>query len=192
MGGQINIPTNVLDQNSLLMNKLDIIDKLKSKHQDLYAWLDAHPNEKWVQGPDGKWTTGEHIVHLIQSLKALNQAFRVPKFFLKYKFGSNNRKNRSYDEVVEKYHEKLAANPGVVAPISRNMPIMTPTDKVDYIYQLEQQKLKLIIKFDRWTDKDIDTYLLPHPLLGRMTIREIVMWTAYHTEHHTKILKEKY
>jgi len=33
---------------------------------------------------------------------------------------------------------------------------------------------------------------LPHPLMGRMTIRAIVAWTVYHTEHHYKILQSNY
>ena len=41
----------------------------------------------------------------------------------------------------------------------------------------------------KFSVSDLDTYLLPHPLLGKMTIREISLWTAYHTEHHYKILK---
>ena len=174
------------------MTKKDIAQLNIEKHQTLTNWLQNHADEKWVEGPDGKWNTGEHIVHLIQSESALNKALRLPKWYLKYKFKTNNRENRTYQQVVEKYQTKLAANPRVVAPISLNMPKMTPADKGTYISKLEKQKTKLLTKLDKWSDKDLDTYLLPHPLLGRMTIREILMWNAYHTEHHYEILKEKY
>ena len=131
-------------------------------------------------------------VHLIQSEKALNKALWLPKFYLKYKFGLNNRENRTYAQIVQKYQDKLAAHSGLVAKISRKMPIMTPSNKKFYISKLEKEKMKLIRQFKKWTDHDLDTYLLPHPLLGRMTIREIVIWTAYHTEHHCEILKSNY
>lgn len=174
------------------MTKIDIIDDLIQKHQSLYEWLKKHPDEKWTKGPKDKWNTGEHIVHLIQSEKALIKALWLPKFYLKYKFGVNNRENRTYAQIVQKYQDKLAAHSGLVAKISRKMPIMTPSNKKFYISKLEKEKMKLIRQFKKWTDHDLDTYLLPHPLLGRMTIREIVIWTAYHTEHHCEILKSKY
>lgn len=174
------------------MTKSEVIDALNQKHQKLYEWLKSHPDQNWVKGPQGKWNTGEHIVHLIQSENALNKALWLPKFYLKYKFGTNNRDNRTYPQIVKKYQDKLAANPGVVANISRNMPEMTLTNKSSYISKLDKEKMKLIKKFQKWTEHDLDTYLLPHPLLGRMTIREIIIWTAYHTEHHYNILKSKY
>lgn len=174
------------------MTKSEAIDALNEKHQILYDWLETHPKENWVKGPEGKWNTGEHIVHLIQSQNALNNALKLPKFFLKYKFGTNNRDNRSYTEVVKRYHEKLAANPGGVSPLSKNMPNITLESKSSYISQLDSQKKNLIKKFKKWKDKDLDSYLIPHPAMGRMTVREIVIWTAYHTEHHYNILHSKY
>jgi len=111
---------------------------------------------------------------------------------LKYKFGTNNRDNRTYNQIVQKYQDKLADNPGVVANISKKIPTIKLTDKISYVSKLEKEKIKLIKVFQKWTERDLDTFLLPHPLLGRMTIREIVIWTAYHTEHHYKILKSNY
>jgi len=175
-----------------MMTKPEVIDALKQKHQTLYDWLKNHPDENWPKGPMGKWNTGEHIVHLIQSEAALNKAFLLPKFYLVYKFGKNNRENRTYDQIVKKYQDKLAANPGVVANTSKKMPQIIPANKASYISKLEKEKMKLIKKFQKWTDHDLDTYLLPHPLMGRMTVREIVIWTAYHTEHHYNILKSNY
>ncbi len=174
------------------MTKTEVIEILIQKHQILYEWLESHPNENWVKGPEGKWNTGEHVIHLIQSENALNKALWLPKFYLKYKFGTNNRDNRTYNQIVRKYQEKLADNPGVVANISKKMPTIKLTNKISYITKLEKEKMKLINIFQKWTECDLDTFLLPHPLLGRMTIREIVIWTAYHTEHHYKILKSSY
>jgi len=174
------------------MTKAEVIDALKQKHQTLFEWLNIHPDQNWVKGPQGKWNTGEHIVHLIQSESALNKALWIPKFYLKYKFGTNNRDNRTYEQIVKKYQDKLAAKPGAVASISRKMPKIMLSNKISYLSKLEKEQKKLIKKFENWTEYDLDTYLLPHPLMGRMTIREIVIWTAYHTEHHYNILRLNY
>lgn len=174
------------------MTKAEVIDILEQKHQTLYDWLRNHPDQDWIKGPEGKWKTGEHIVHLVQSENALNKALRLPKFYLKYKLGTNNRDNRTYDQIVKRYQERLADNPGAVANISRNMPTITLTNKAPYIAKLDKEKKRLIKKFENWTEHDLDTYLLPHPLMGRMTVKEIVIWTAYHTEHHYNNLRSNY
>lgn len=174
------------------MTKKEISDINTIKHQTLHDWLQNHADENWVKGPKDKWNTGEHIVHLIQSEAALNKALLLPKFYMKYKFGTNNRENRTYAQVVKKYQDKLVANPDVKSPISKKMPTITLDNKSTFISKLKKGKLKLLKKFQKWNDRDLDTYLLPHPLMGRMTIREIMMWNAYHTEHHYNILKDKY
>jgi len=174
------------------MTKTATIERLEQKHQMLYEWLHKHPDQNWVTGPAGKWTTGEHVVHLIQSEQALNKALLVPKFYLKYKLGTNNRDNRTYEQIVKKYQAKLADRPGAVAKISEKMPLITLANKITFIAKLETEKKKLIKRFQKWTEQDLDTYLLFHPLMGRMTVREIVLWTAYHTEHHYQILKSRH
>jgi len=56
--------------------------------------------------------------------------------------------------------------------------------------QVEQKKLQYTTK--KISDKNLDTLVLPHPLMGKMPVREIIMWTAYHVEHHTETLKTNY
>ena len=36
----------------------------------------------------------------------------------------------------------------------------------------------------RWSESDLDTLALPHPLMGLLSARELLHFTAYHTEHH--------
>ena len=174
------------------MKKQEIIDDLIQKHQKLYDWLDNQPEKDWIKGPENKWNTGEHIVHLIQSEKTLNKALWIPKFYLKYKFKVNNRENRTYNQIVNKYLSKLEANKNLISNISKKMPEMKISNKKHFISKLDNEKIKLIKKIKKWNENDLDTYLLPHPLLGRMTIREIIMWTSYHTEQHFNILKSHY
>lgn len=174
------------------MEKTKIQILLKEKHHTLVSWLQTHPLEKWDLGPEGKWTTGQHVLHLIQSIKPLNRALSMPKFLLKYKFGVSNRDSRNYDKVVSRYQEKLAKVQHGVSPFSRNMGIPNKEEKTNLLRELDRQNKRLGKKLSKWNENDLDKYILPHPLMGRMPVREIVQWTAYHAEHHLNILKEKY
>lgn len=75
-----------------------------------------------------------------------------------------------------------------------NIEVKTPDQKKynELLHTLQIQNKKLQHKTNKWKDKNLDNLILPHPLMGKMPVREIIMWTAYHTEHHTAILKDKH
>ncbi|WP_299158583.1 DinB family protein [uncultured Tenacibaculum sp.] len=174
------------------MNKENIVDLLERKHQELFKWIKNQPENSFEKGPNGKWTLGQHTVHLVDSIKQLNTALSIPKFILKYKFGTSNREVRSYDEVSSRYQEKLSKNQDRAREF--NISVKTPNQKKfkQLLSTLQIQNKKLQYKTQRWKDKDLDNLILPHPLMGKMPVREIIMWTAYHTDHHMNILKEKH
>ena len=175
------------------MHKDEIVDKLEEKHQILINWLESHDSDKWLEGPEGKWTAGQQALHLLQSIKPLNDALSMPKFILRYKFGKANRDVRDYDAIVKRYKERLVDAQGKTYKGSQNMKIPTVKEKKYILNRLQVENKKLQYKTQkRWSDKQLNTYILPHPLMGKMPVREIIMWTAYHVEHHTKILQKNY
>ncbi|RKE94753.1 DinB family protein [Ichthyenterobacterium magnum] len=174
------------------MDKDTIVNLLEDKHQDLINWLENHDEDKWETGPNGKWTTGQHVLHLLQSIKPLNDALSMPKFMLRYKFGKSNRDLRNYDAIVNRYQERLVEAQGKTYKGSQNMKIPKLKDKAYILTRLQVENKKLQAKTLRWKDEALNDYILPHPLMGKMPIRELMMWTAHHVEHHTNTLKEKY
>lgn len=174
------------------MDKENIADLIEAKHSELITWLENQPDESWTQGPEGKWTTGQQTLHLLQSIKPLNNALSMPKFLIRYKFGKANRAVRDYDAIVKRYQERLEGAKGKTFKGSKNMKIPTLTDKQYLLNRLQTEGKKLQYKTRKISDKNLDTLILPHPLMGKMPVREIIMWTAYHVEHHTETLKTSY
>lgn len=172
-------------------NKI-ITAQLKSNENLLIALFDSATPDFWVNKPEGKWSAGQHVIHLVQSSRPLLRALRMPNFLLKWRFGKSNRPSRSYEEVVKRYKEKLALSQGVVGPFSLNMPESDHSQAKSWLSQLSQLNDNINKITLRLKDRDMDTILLPHPLMGKMTLREILMWNAYHTLHHVEVLKEKY
>ncbi|NNF35374.1 MAG: DinB family protein [Saprospiraceae bacterium] len=175
------------------MTKKEIADLLERNHIDLLSWLESHENTKWENGPQGKWTTGQQALHLLQSMKPLNSAMSMPKFVLKYKFGKANRKVRNFEAVIKRYEERLKEAPqGATFKPSRKMDVPRVRDKSYIMDRLHIENKKLVYKLKKWKDKDLDEFIISHPLMGKMPVREILMWTAHHVDHHTKELQEKY
>ena len=174
------------------MDKASIANLIEAKHSDYIKWVKNQPDEHWERAPENKWTTGQHTLHLLDTLKIINKALRMPKFLLRYKFGTSNREVRSYDEVTKRYNERLEGAKGKTYKRSQNMKVPKIKDKAYLLDRMQQEQKKLSYKTRRISDKHLDNIILPHPLMGKMPIRELLMWTPYHTEHHNNTLKEKY
>jgi hypothetical protein len=174
------------------MDKETIADLIETKHCELISWLENQPEDSWTEGPEGKWTQGQQALHLLQSIKPLNNALSMPKFLLRYKFGKANRPVRDFDAIVKRYQERLEDAKGKTYKGSQNMKVPALSEKKYILNRLQTESKKLQYKTKKVSDKNLDTLILPHPLMGKMPIREIIMWTAYHVEHHTETLKEKY
>lgn len=175
------------------MTVQEINDTLKKNEKALMEFYASMSEDFWIKQPEGKWQAGQHLIHLIQSTNPLLKALRrYPRFVLRWKFGTNNRSNRSFEEVVRRYLEKLEKARGAVSPFSRNMPTTLVGERPHYQSVFEKLNDQLIKQSLLIKEQDLDSILLPHPLMGKMTLREILMWNAYHTEHHLNVLKEKY
>jgi hypothetical protein len=63
--------------------------------------------------------------------------------------------------------------------------------KDELIKKYAEQKQKLILKIEKQNEKDLDVYILPHPLLGKVTLREMLYFTIHHNEHHLETLRSR-
>jgi hypothetical protein len=174
------------------MDKEAIAHLIDAKYTALITWLEQHPDDLWTIGPEGKWTTGQHVLHLLQSITPLNTALSLPRFFVRYKYGKTNRPVRDYDTIIKRYKERLTEANGKTFKPSQNMKVPNLADKYYLINRLQTESKKLQYKTVRISDKNLDTLVLPHPLMGKMPVREIIMWSAYHVEHHLETLKNHY
>ncbi|WP_350287698.1 hypothetical protein [uncultured Croceitalea sp.] len=43
---------------------------------------------------------------------------------------------------------------------------------------------------DECSEIELDTFILPHPVMGDQTLREILYFTAYHVLHHDRQILE--
>ena len=174
------------------MEKDSIAQLIEEKHHKLLIWLKQQPDEMWESGPKDKWTTGQHAVHLLKSLELLNKALSMPKFLLRFKFGKTNRELRDFETVIQRYQERLKNVPGKTFKGSAPSTIPKTEDKTYFLGRFQVEYKKLAYKTRHISDKNLNNIVLPHPLMGKMPIREILMWSAYHVEHHNQTLENNY
>jgi hypothetical protein len=141
--------------------------------------------------PAEKWSAAQNVKHLVISANATRLAFNLPKSIIRLYVGKPNRPSRSYEELVNKY--KLKLQQGGKASGRFIPPAISPGIGKDGLLQSFILSMnRLINAIDKkWTDPQLDQYIAPHPLLGKITLRELCYFTIYHTYHHLAIIKER-
>jgi hypothetical protein len=133
----------------------------------------------------GKWNAVQLLDHIVKSVSPVSTALSLPAFLLRLIFGTANRKSRSYEELVARYHSKLKAG-------GRASGRFVPPPKTDSVEKLSANLTKVVHvltrRIDRFSETQLDQLILPHPLLGKLTLREMLYFTIYHVQHHQKQL----
>ena len=164
------------------MNTPEIKQKLIENHRRFTDYLESIPDDNFGVSINGKWSPGQHLDHIRRSVQPLAQGFRLPKWVIKMIFGRSNRPGRTYDELVKKYTKKLQEGgraSGRFIPKE-----ISPGQKKNLISSLNKDVQSLTLNLNKFSESELENIVLPHPLLGKLTIKEMIYFTIYHAEHH--------
>ncbi|MBL7859074.1 MAG: DinB family protein [Cyclobacteriaceae bacterium] len=168
------------------MNKAELKQELAKHHQEFIRLVESFSEKEIAESRNGKWSPAQQLDHIVKSVSPVTLAFSLPKFLLKIIFGSANRPSKTYETLIEKYKIKLAQGgvaSGRFVPPNQTAPTIRLAEKLNSLIHA------LIKKIDSYTEPQLDHLILPHPLLGKLTLREMLYFTIYHVQHHYKQVK---
>ena len=168
----------------------DILRESEKTFQRFTTFCKEVPPELFFKETPGKWSIAQNMQHLVICTNTATAAYALPKFLVRLFGGKPNRDSRPYPVLVEKYQQKLAAGgkaqgryvPKHIKPASNNDELIKHWRQFTTIYLQALRK--------NWKDEQLDKYIVKHPLLGKITLRELCYFTIYHTEHHLAIVKK--
>lgn len=167
----------------------DIKDGLDTAFNEVIQYVETQPDHLFEAAvSDGKWTTGQQIEHLIKSVSPIILGLSGPAILLKTRFGTIKRKEMSFDELFELYHAHLNKGAKASSPyIPDEVPLST---KNSLLKTFDNKRKKLLKVIDRWSEKEISEIGAKHPVLGLLSIREVLYFTEFHTLHHLESIKK--
>jgi hypothetical protein len=168
------------------MIKYDLIEAMTENHQRFSNYMNILTESEYLYAMPEKWSAGQQLDHIVRSTKPLILAVQLPRFVLKLIFGKANRPSMSFDELVKKYEDKLAN--GAKATGSFIPPKIGFDKKNALINELNSIITKINTGVEKFSEEDLDNCLLPHPLLGKITFREMLYFTIDHVDHHHYIM----
>jgi len=173
-----------------------LIDSLKEVHLQVKSSFKSLTLDDFFARVDGKWSPADTLRHLIKGEQPIVRAMRMPRFILHVLFGTSEKPSRTYVQIREKYRAELqrGLEPGRFAPDLKEIP-SSQREAEKLKRQLLEDWLKvgkgLVGCIDSWYDYNLDKYKLPHPALGKITVREMLLFTLYHDLHHFNSVKRR-
>ncbi len=164
----------------MMMQKEELARRLTSEYAAFAETVRRLPATQQQASAAGKWSAAQVADHLHRSLKPLVLAFRLPPFLLRLFFGKANRPSRGYEELVQKYQLKLAAG----GRAGRGFVPPAQVDAGIALTRMTSSCAQLAARISAFSEAQLDQLILPHPLLGKLTLREMIYFTAYHACHH--------
>lgn len=168
----------------------EIVRALADAEREVAAFFGGLSPEDFVRREGEAWTPAEHLRHLDRSVRAVTRGLEYPRWVLRLRFGRSKQPSRGYDEVRSVYRARLAAG-------GKSTPEFVPPREdvaADYVGVYRERLLerwadanaRMRAALERWPEEALDRIGMPHPLLGRLTVREMLFFTLYHDGHHVE------
>ncbi len=161
---------------------------------DIARFYSELPLEIFYARPKQGWSPWRNLRHLVKTGIALNLGLLQPRFMLRLFFG-RDAKGRPLEETGADYLNMLAGGrkAGIYAPVNW---ARTPRDMAQTHEGIIEAWKRTItagmgIVEKKWPDADLDRYRLPHPLLGKIPVREMLQFSLLHAYHHTEIVRKR-
>lgn len=167
----------------------DILQKqLTEHHQAFGQYLNDLSETDFTHSKDEKWSAGQQLEHIFLSVRPLSRLLGNKSEILE-RFGKAPHPSRTYNDLVSDYHQVLSR--GVKAG-PRFSPEPTSYDrKGDLVTELNDHIKMITDHLNDYSEDELDTLVIPHPVMGPFTMREMMMFAIYHVQHHLKSVRER-
>jgi hypothetical protein len=140
----------------------------------------------------GGWSVGENFSHLTFTTNMLALGFKIPKIFFRILYGKPLEES-TFLECKSTFFDKLKIpqDAGIYAPAIENSP-RDPSHKIIIlIREWNNACINLVSSLEMITETELSDYRIQHPLMGRVSFREICFLHILHILHHTSKIETK-
>lgn len=167
------------------MKKQELIADFIKNHEELIRYVDRLDDFEFSYSYNNKWTAGQQLEHVLRTIMPFPKVLPSKEFILE-KFGKINRSTWDYKTVLENYSKTSLKAPEQFLP-KDDIPIIQKNEIISDIRTILRKTAGLL---DTYSEDELDTLTLPHPLLGTLTIREMFYLMSYHPLHHQKQIEK--
>jgi hypothetical protein len=167
-----------------------ILSAFQEQEAASLAYWNAFDTESFFRPIGTSWSPADTVRHLNKSTRPVMKALAMPKIALRLLFGRPRRGSMTFDAFRARYLGALAegGKAGRFAPSERSVND-ADTWRLAIMRDFSRINADLRRNIARWRDSKLDRFQLPHPLLGKLTVREMLFFTLYHQRHHIAVVE---
>jgi hypothetical protein len=168
------------------MNKSGIIANLNTAHSVFWETAIQLPNP--TISTNEKWSVCQNVQHITIALSRVSNYLALPKSSIKSDYGLSDRASSNYEISFNLFKNTLENG---VKTTEEFMPeIKLETGLKELVHQGKDVLATFISNLKNWSEEELEIYNCPHPVFGKMTVREILYFTIYHAHHHTETINK--
>lgn len=139
----------------------------------------SYSETEFLEPRDGRWSHSQNLDHITRSALAVAKGLGMPRMLIRILFG-RGQGSRSLPEIRTVYHQALD-NGGQARGqfVPRNA-----SSQQDAMAKWNHCSDLLLKNMTRWSETQLDSHRMPHPLIGKLTVREMLLFTIFHTHRH--------
>jgi hypothetical protein len=168
---------------------------LSAEEQAVAQFFGSLSASEFMLRVDEAWTPAEQLAHLNSAVSAVARGFGISRLVLRIRFGASRRESRTFDALRDDYLTRLAgggrASGGFVPPREDLGDEQSLVRQRELLGRWQRVNGRLQAALRGWREPQLDRIQLPHPILGKITAREMLFFTIYHDGHHVKATKRR-
>lgn len=167
--------------------KPEILAALESNAESIAEFFSSQPDRMIFSGDPDHWGQAHHLVHLTTSSRAVQRSLRsggLPHH--------PTAQSRTYAEVRDAASVSLAATPKErLLEMGRVVVVAPGTSRADLVDAFVTASADLRVAAAAWSEDELDRHALTHPLIGELTVREMLLFCVLHERHHLKLVRTR-
>lgn len=164
----------------------ELIVALEDDVANVSATILSLTSEECFAHQPGVWSAAENLLHLQQLSRVFSLAFSVPRSTLGMLFGKPKQQSNDYATIAIRYQAAIAGGfeaPAYSVPAKPQGPFNQQRQQA-LVEQWQKINQHMIESLFHWDDAALDQYQIPHPALGKLTVRELLFFMHCHTQLH--------
>jgi len=165
----------------------DSLEALERSGRAVVEFFSSLPEPAFFEGDSDHWSPAHHVVHLTRASVAVEKALRSHEL-PPHPTGTS----RTFAEVRDAAATTLAATPKDRL-LERGRTVVLPdgATQAEIVGAFASASAAAREAAATWSEEALDRQAIPHPLLGQLTVREMLHFFVVHEWHHLKGVRSR-
>jgi hypothetical protein len=160
----------------------EILAALEANARTLADYFAALPADAFFDGDSDRWSPAHHLAHLTATSAAITRGLRsggLP--------AHPAGRSRSYAEVRDAAAASVRTTPkDTLLTMGRTVRIDAGASQAGLVDAFLAAGVALREAIAGWDEGAMDRSAMPHPLIGALTVREMLLFAVVHERHHLR------